>query len=118
MYRITDAIYMEHMINKCEDHLLMNLNTREEVNWHGKITKITVTDVIIKAVEGMALHQIMKVIKIQNIEKVIYHPTDWVSGVEYSEDEYEPNNPNTPETDANNYKKFYDKDMDLDQEEK
>ena len=55
-----------------------------------------ITDVIIKPVERMALHQTMKGLKIQNIEKVIYHPTNWITGVEYIENDDNQNDPAMP----------------------
>ena len=44
----------------------------------------------------MDLHKTMKGLIIQNIEKVIYHPTDWISGVEYEEKNDNPNYPDMP----------------------
>ena len=55
-----------------------------------------ITDVIIKPVERMALHQTMKGLKIQNIEKVIYNPTNWITGVEYIENDDNQNDPAMP----------------------
>ena len=38
---------------------------------------------VIKSVEHMALRKTMKELKIKNRKKVIYHPTNWITGVEY-----------------------------------
>ena len=48
------TIYLEPMGNKQEGHILMNLNTGEEVPQHGKITELPVNYVVTKAVVCMA----------------------------------------------------------------
>ena len=55
----------------------------------------------------MDLHQTMKGLKIQNIEKVIYHPTDWISGLEYEENDDNLNDPDMPKTKAGDYNTGY-----------
>ena len=74
----------------------MNFNKGEEVTCHRKVTEIPITDVTIKSVGRMDLHKTMKGLNIQNIEKVIYHPTDCISGVEYEENNDNPNYPDMP----------------------
>ena len=44
-----------------------------------------------------------KGIKIQNIQNNIYSPIGWNAGVEYEENDDEPNNPNMKETKAYDY---------------
>ena len=58
---------------------------------------------IIKSSECMDSRKTMKVVDIQNIEKVIYHPTDWIIGVEYEENYDNPNYPDTTETKYDDY---------------
>ena len=48
------------MVNKQGGRVLINLGTGEEVNIHGKITELSVTDVVIKSVENVASSQTMK----------------------------------------------------------
>ena len=66
---------MEPIGNKQGGHVLMNFKTWEEVTWHGNINELSVTDMIIKAVEHMDLRQTMKGFKVQNIEKIFITPT-------------------------------------------
>ena len=77
-------------------HVLMNLNTIEEVTRHRKVIELPVTDVIIKAVEIIDSSRIMKGIKIKNRENIIYHPTNWITLVEYEENDNIPYNPDMP----------------------
>ena len=51
----------------------------------------------------------MKVIDIQNRKKFIYHPTNFISGVEYKENEIILNAPDMPETEVNDYNTGYGK---------
>ena len=67
------------MVNTQEGHVLMKLNTGEEVIWNGKITELPITDVIIKYVENMDSRQTTRGLNIQNREKVIYHPKNWIA---------------------------------------
>ena len=54
-----------------------------------------------------------KGIKIQNMQNNIYSPIGWNAGVEYEENDDEPNNPNMKETKAYDYNTGYDEDADL-----
>ena len=96
----------------------MNFKTWEEVTWHGNINELSVTDMIIKSVEHMDLRQTMKGFKVQNIEKHIYHPNNRIAGVEYEENDDDPNNPDTTETESGDYSTGYYEDTYLEEEEK
>ena len=69
------------MVNTQGVRVLINLDTREEFSRIGKITGLPITDVVIKSIEHIASRQTIKVLKTQNREKVIYHPTDCIAGV-------------------------------------
>ena len=55
----------------------------------------------------MFLCQTKRGLKIQNREKVNYHPTNWIAGVEYEEIDNDTYYPYMPETDADNYSTGY-----------
>ena len=116
--RNIDTIYLKPRVNTQGGHVLMILNTREEVTTHKNVTELPITNVTIKAVECMASRQTTKWLNIQNINKVMYHPTDWIEVVEYKENDNNPNNPYMPETEANDYNIGFKEDMDLEEEEK
>ena len=52
-----------------------------------KVTKIPVTDVVIKAVEAMANKQRFKNLKFKNRHGVIFHDADWLAGVDYEDED-------------------------------
>jgi hypothetical protein len=54
------------------------------------VHEIPVTDVVIKAVENMALQQGFKSLQFKNQNGVIYHDADWIVGVDYDDpDDYD-----------------------------
>ena len=87
---------MEPKDNNQGGHLIMNFKNGEEITCHRKVTEFPITDVTIKSVGSMDFHKTMKGLNIPNIEKVIYHPNDWISGVEFEENNDSPNYPDMP----------------------
>jgi hypothetical protein len=49
------------------------------------VTKIPVTEVVIKAIEQIAKDQGFKTLKFKNRKGAIYHNADWIAGVDYDE---------------------------------
>ena len=64
----------------------MDLNTRCVITSR-KVTKIPVTDVVIKAVEVVAHNQGFKNLKFKNRHGVILHDADWLAGVDYEDED-------------------------------
>ena len=52
-----------------------------------KVTKIPVTDVVIKSMEVMAHNQGFKDLKFKNRHGVIFHDADWLAGVDYEDED-------------------------------
>jgi hypothetical protein len=53
------------------------------------VHEISVTDVVIKAVETMAYKQGFKSLKFKNRHGVIFHDADWITGVDYNDNDNE-----------------------------
>jgi hypothetical protein len=53
------------------------------------LTEIPVTDLVIQAVEDLALQQGVTTLKFTNNNRQNVYPADWMSGVEYEEPEDE-----------------------------
>jgi hypothetical protein len=49
------------------------------------VHKIPVTNVVIKAVKSMAYQQGFKSLKFKNRNRVLYHDTNWIAGVDYDD---------------------------------
>jgi hypothetical protein len=50
-----------------------------------RVTQIPVTDVVIKAIKGIAEDQGFKSLKFENHKGAIFHYADWIAGVDYDE---------------------------------
>lgn len=83
--RTIDAIYLCPIQNIQGGHELMDLNSGKLVTRH-KITEIPITQTVIKAIEAMAFAQGFKNLKFKNWHGIIFHPTNWIAGVEYEDD--------------------------------
>ena len=71
----------------------MDLNSGRPMT-RRKVTQLPVTPSVIKAVEAMAAKQGMKSLKFKNRHKVIFHPADWIAGVDYTDNDDDENNNN------------------------
>ena len=59
----------------------MSLETGFEIS-SSKVTKLPITDIVIKTVENMAERQGFKTIKFQNRKGEVYHDESLIAGVE------------------------------------
>jgi hypothetical protein len=82
--RTLDAIYLRPAQNQQGGHELMDLNGGQLIT-RNIIHEITVTNVVIKAVENMAYKQGFKSLNFKNRNGVIYHNADWIAGVDYDD---------------------------------
>ena len=64
----------------------MDLNTGCVITCR-KVTRIPVTDVVIKAMEAMAHNPGFKNLKFKNRHGVIFHDADWLAGVDYEDED-------------------------------
>ena len=96
--RTIDAIYLRPIKSMQGGHEVMDLNSGRMVTRY-KVTECPVTPLVIKAVEAMAAKQNIKSLKFKNRHGVIFHPADWIAGVDYEEDE-DPNDEDYIETNA------------------
>ena len=60
----------------------MDLNSGRVITQR-KVTEVPVTKLVIKAVEQMAYNKGFKSLKFKNRHGVIFHETDWITGVDY-----------------------------------
>jgi hypothetical protein len=72
-----------------------------------RVSQITITDVVIKAIEQIAKDQGLKSLKFKNRKGAIFHDADWIAGEDFDEN---------IQQDADN-NKAYDDDENKDQEE-
>jgi len=80
-----DAIYLHPVPHNIQGgHELMDLNSGRLITQQ-HVWEIPVTDVVIKAVEQMGAEQGVKSLKLQNSQKDIFYPIDWIAGVDYDE---------------------------------
>jgi hypothetical protein len=85
-----DAIYLRPAQNQQGGHELMDLNSGQLIS-RNIVHEMSVTDVVIKAVENMAYQQAFKSLKFKNRNRVIYHDADWIEGVDYDDpNDYDP----------------------------
>ena len=84
--RTRDGIYLRPNNNFQGRYEVMDLNTRCVITCH-KVTKIPVTNVVIKAIEAMAHKQGFKNLKFKNRHGVIFHDADWLAGVDYEDED-------------------------------
>ena len=81
--RMIEAIYLCPNYAPQGGHVLMNLNTGKKTTRIGCIKVLPMTDQVIKCVEALAHKQGIKELKIQNRDKSIFYPSDWLAGVDY-----------------------------------
>jgi hypothetical protein len=84
--RTLDAIYLRPAQYQQGGHELMDLNSGQLIT-RSIVHKIPVTNVVIKSVENMAYQQGFKSIKFKNRNGVIHHDANWITGVDYDDDE-------------------------------
>ena len=89
--RAIDAIYLRPLNNIQGGHELMDLNSGKLIT-RRNVTEIPMTTSVIKAVETMAYKQGFKSLKFKNRHGVVFHPADWIAGVEYEDDQNQNDN--------------------------
>ena len=107
-----DGIYLRPNNNFQGGHEVMDLNTGRVITCR-KVTKIPVTDVVIKAVEAMAHNQGFKNLKFKNRHGVIFHDADWLAGVDYEDEDEREENADVDEE----YKDSEEQDIELEEAE-
>ena len=109
--RTIDCIYLRPVTQNIQGgHELMDLNSGRMITCQ-RVWEISVTDVVIQAVERMGEEQGIKSLKLQNCRKTIYYPADWIAGVDYDDDnEHEDENydPNDNENEIETYEDDFD----------
>jgi hypothetical protein len=61
------------------------------------LTEIPVTDLVIQAVENLALQQGITTLKFSNDIRQNIYPADWIAGVDYDDTEYNDEDYNQPD---------------------
>jgi hypothetical protein len=89
--RTLDAVYLRRVHNQQGGHELMDLNNGQLIT-QNIVQEISVTNVVIKAIETMAYAQGFKSLKFNNRHGVIFHDEDWIAGVDYGEYDDNDNN--------------------------
>jgi hypothetical protein len=79
-----DAIYLRPVNSMQGSHELYDLNSGRVIT-RARVTRIPVTDVVIKAIERIAEDQGFKSLKFKNRKGAIFHDADWIAGVDYDE---------------------------------
>jgi hypothetical protein len=91
-------------------HELYDLNSGRVIT-RARVTQIPITDVVIKAIKGIAEDQGFKSLKFKNCKGPIFHDADWIAGVDYDEniqqeddfdEDYDENNNDDPDEDIDN----------------
>jgi len=83
--RTIDCIYLRPFPNLQGGHELMDLRSGRVIT-RRRITEIPVTDLVIQAVENMAIEQGIHTLKITGRHTTPIYPADWIAGVEYNQD--------------------------------
>ena len=78
-----NAIYLCPLNNMQGGHEVMDLHTGQKISCC-KVTKIPMTEHVIKAIETMAYDQGFKDLKILNHHNVRFYPAEWIAGVDYN----------------------------------
>jgi hypothetical protein len=89
--RTIDCIYLRSFPNIQGGHELMNLRTGRVISRH---RIVEVTELVIQAVENMAIQQRITTSKITGRNQLPIYPADWIAGVNYNQnfeddDEYQ-----------------------------
>jgi hypothetical protein len=87
-----DCIYLRPFPNLQEGHEVMNLRTGRVIT-RRNLTEIPVTELVIQAVENMAIQQGITSLKFTSYTRQDIYPADWIAGVEYDnteDEEYRP----------------------------
>jgi hypothetical protein len=79
-----DAIYLRLVNSMQGGHELYDLNSGRVIT-RARVTQISVTDVVIKAIKHIAEDQGIKSLKFKNRKGAIFHDADWIAGVDYDE---------------------------------
>jgi hypothetical protein len=82
--RTLDAIYFRPVNSMQGGHELYDLNSGRVIT-RARVIQISVTDMVIKAIERIAENQGFKSLKFQNRKGAIFHNADWIAGVDYDE---------------------------------
>jgi hypothetical protein len=88
--RTIDCIYLRPVANIQGGHELMDLRTGRVIT-RRRVTEIPVTELIIQAVETMAVDQGITTLKITGRHTSPIYPADWIAGVDY-DDQNDQNN--------------------------
>ena len=82
--RTIDALYLDTMDNEQGGHIVLNLATNEEVRTP-KVTQVPFTNLVIKAVESLAIQEGMSSLKLENHSRTVIYNNDYQPGVDYEE---------------------------------
>ena len=94
--RTLDGVFMDVAGDNKKGYAILDLNSGRETVRDGRMTVLPVTNVVINAVEKLAEKQGIKSLKIQNQNKTIFYPAEWIAGVDY-----DPETTDEEETDKN-----------------
>jgi thiamine phosphate synthase YjbQ (UPF0047 family) len=82
--RTIDAIYLQPALKMQGGHELYDLNSNRVIT-QARASQISITDLVIKAIEKIAEDQGFKSLKFKNRKGAIFHNADWIAGVDYDE---------------------------------
>ena len=82
--RTIDCIYLRPFPNLQGGHELMDLRSGRVIT-RRRITEVPVTELVIQAVEHMAIQQGLHTLKITGRNTQPLYPADWIEGVEYNQ---------------------------------
>ena len=89
--RTIDAIYLRPTNTMQEGHEVMDLNSGRKITRSRIVATLPIPPHVTAAVEQLGYDQGIKEYKFKNRRKVIFHPTDWIAGVEYTHNDDENN---------------------------
>ena len=81
--RTIDAIYLRPTSDMQRGHEVINLATGQVVV-RPRVTKIPITERVIKTVEEVAERQKMKSLKVTGRNKTLILPAEWIAGVDHN----------------------------------
>jgi hypothetical protein len=87
--RTLDAIYLRPATNLQGGHEVMNLATGQVLT-RPRVREIPMTPVVIKAAKKLAAQRGIKSLKLESRNGDIFHPADWIAGVDYNGNIFHP----------------------------
>jgi hypothetical protein len=82
---------MQFIYDQQGGHELYDLNSNRVIT-RARVSQVSVTDMVIKAIEKIAKDQGFKSLKFKNRKGAIFHNADWIAGVDYDENIQQDNN--------------------------